>query len=215
MDLIATATKPTRWSRALISLKTYRPLIIVFTIITIVSSVVALGNATQHYAIDIFMMTFMASFFIVFGGLKLLDLQGFVASFRSYDLIARHSKQYAYAYPFIELLVGLMYAANAFVVASNLATLVLTAVGIAGVAMKLRKHETVQCACLGTFLKIPLTKVTLIENLAMFVMAAFMLQGISLTPWQGLSNDPTSKPANNRTMQQSTTMPSMHMDMRQ
>jgi hypothetical protein len=32
-----------------------------------------------------------------------------------------------------------------------------------------------QCACLGTALKLPMTKATLIENLIMILMAAWML----------------------------------------
>ena len=41
-----------------------------------------------------------------------------------------------------------------------------------GVAIKLIKKEKFQCVCLGTFLKVPLTKVTLVED---FGMAAFAL----------------------------------------
>jgi hypothetical protein len=44
-----------------------------------------------------------------------------------------------------------------------------------GVAIKIAKHEQFQCACLGTFLKVPLTKVTLIEDFGMAAMAAFMI----------------------------------------
>jgi hypothetical protein len=44
-----------------------------------------------------------------------------------------------------------------------------------GVAIKLAKKERFQCACLGTFLKVPLTKVTLVEDFGMAALAALML----------------------------------------
>jgi hypothetical protein len=44
-----------------------------------------------------------------------------------------------------------------------------------GVTIKLMKKETFQCACLGTFLKVPLTKVTVIEDFGMVALALVML----------------------------------------
>ena len=44
-----------------------------------------------------------------------------------------------------------------------------------GVAIKLARREKFQCACLGTFLKVPLTKVTLIEDFGMALLAIIML----------------------------------------
>jgi hypothetical protein len=44
-----------------------------------------------------------------------------------------------------------------------------------GVVIKLLKHEKFQCACLGTFLKVPLTYVTLIEDFGMAFLAILML----------------------------------------
>ena len=44
-----------------------------------------------------------------------------------------------------------------------------------GVTIKLMKKEIFQCACLGTFLKVPLTKVTVIEDFGMVALALVML----------------------------------------
>ncbi len=44
-----------------------------------------------------------------------------------------------------------------------------------GVAVKLAKGEEFQCACLGTFLKVPLTKITLIEDFGMALLALILL----------------------------------------
>jgi hypothetical protein len=44
-----------------------------------------------------------------------------------------------------------------------------------GVAIKIAKKEEFMCACLGTFLKIPLTKVTLVEDFGMAALGMIML----------------------------------------
>ena len=63
----------------------------------------------------------------------------------------------------------------AFPVATNSVTLVLMLVGGAGVGRALLDKRAIRCACLGTALNLPMTKVTLVEDLTMAVMAAVML----------------------------------------
>ena len=54
-------------------------------------------------------------------------------------------------------------------------TLVLMAVGAAGVARALAQKRQIPCACLGVVFKIPMTWVTLVEDLVMAVMAGVMI----------------------------------------
>jgi hypothetical protein len=117
----------------------------------------------------------MGFFFVYFALFKLINLPGFAMGYQEYDLIAQKSKAWAYAYPFIEVLLGALYLGlvnNAWLF---IITIVLTAINCAGVAVKLAKKEVFQCACLGTVLKVPLTKVSLVEYAAMGVMAVVML----------------------------------------
>jgi hypothetical protein len=44
-----------------------------------------------------------------------------------------------------------------------------------GVTKTLLDKKSIQCACLGTALKLPMTEATFIENTIMLVMAAIML----------------------------------------
>jgi hypothetical protein len=44
-----------------------------------------------------------------------------------------------------------------------------------GVLLKILKKERFQCVCLGTFLKVPLTKVTLIEDFGMALLGIALL----------------------------------------
>ena len=122
----------------------------------------------------------MAGFFLVFSFFKLLDLRGFATTFRGYDLFARASKAYAYGYPFLELGLGIAYLTGFAPVVTNSVTLVVMGVGAVGVLRVLLDRRQIRCACLGTALNLPMTKVTLIEDLAMFAMAAGMLVGLGL-----------------------------------
>ena len=46
-----------------------------------------------------------------------------------------------------------------------------------GVVQQLRKKSSIQCACLGTVLNLPMTEATLVENTIMLGMAFAMLMG--------------------------------------
>ena len=104
-----------------------------------------------------------------------MDLRGFVEGYSTYDLLAQRIKNYGYVYPFLELGLGLLYLVQIWPLFTNIATVLLLGFSGIGVARKLLRHEKFQCACLGTFLKVPLTKVTLIEDFGMAAMALMML----------------------------------------
>ena len=48
-------------------------------------------------------------------------------------------------------------------------------IGSIGITKNLLSKNQVKCACLGTKIKIPLTKFTLIENIIMVIMAAIII----------------------------------------
>jgi hypothetical protein len=120
-----------------------------------------------------FMRVFMGVFFLVFGIFKLLDLRGFVMSYIDYDIIAKKITVYAYAYPFIELALALGYFFSIPYI--NYGTVVIMAVGSVGVAKELLRGSKIKCACLGTYVKLPLTTVSLVEDLAMGLMALILI----------------------------------------
>lgn len=121
-----------------------------------------------------FMTAFMGVFFVVFAIFKLLDLPGFVSSYIGYDLIAKRSTAYAYLYPFIELGLGVAYLGNA-PTEINWVTLVIMLIGAIGVQKQLLRGSKIKCACLGTFIKLPLTTVSLTEDLLMAAMAFYTI----------------------------------------
>jgi hypothetical protein len=121
------------------------------------------------------MTHFMAGFFLVFSFFKLLDVQAFADSYAMYDIVARRSRGYALAYPFIELALGLAYLAPVPMVAVNLVTLIVMGVSAVGVVQSLAAKRKIRCACLGAVFNLPMSTVTLVEDLLMAGMAAAML----------------------------------------
>jgi copper chaperone CopZ len=118
---------------------------------------------------------FMAGFFLVFSFFKLLDLQGFAAAYRMYDLVARAWRPWGFIYPFVELALGAAFLVRWQPQVVNAVTVVLMLVGAAGVLRSLLRKQEIRCACLGTALNLPMTTVTLVEDLAMAAMGATML----------------------------------------
>ena len=121
------------------------------------------------------MRMFMGGFFVVFGTLKVLKLKDFAIAYKEYDIVAKRSNIYAHAYPFIELGLGILYFTNLVPFISNIVTIIVMGIGAIGVYRKLLKKEEIPCACLGTVFKVPMTWVTLIEDMLMVVMAIIML----------------------------------------
>ncbi len=121
------------------------------------------------------MRMFMGAFFVIFGTLKVLKLKDFAIAYKEYDIIAKRSNIYAHLYPFIELGLGILYFINLVPFITNTITIVVMGIGAIGVYIKLLKKEEIPCACLGTVFKVPMTWVTLIEDLLMVVMAIIMI----------------------------------------
>lgn len=157
-------------------LQTYKPLFIIIGLILLPVIALALRDANVgNFAWETAMTRFMAGFFLVFSGLKLLDVPGFAEGYSTYDLLARKAKAYGYVYPFLELALGLAYLTGIAPVATNVATVVLMAFSGIGVVQSVMQKRKFQCACLGTFIKVPLTKITIIEDFGMAAMAGIML----------------------------------------
>jgi len=121
------------------------------------------------------MLDFMGLFYMVFSFFKLLDLKGFPESFRMYDPIAKLTPIYGWIYPFIEVALGLMFLFRFEVFYAVIITLVILGATTIGVTRTLLDKKKIQCACLGTALKLPMTEATFIENSIMIAMAVFML----------------------------------------
>lgn len=158
---------------AQITLATYKPLILVFVYILIV--VIALEMIHGEWIWHHFMSYFMAGFFLVFSFFKMLDLRGFATSYAMYDVLAKKLPIYGYIYPFIELGLGIAYLLDYRPILVNTITLFVMLFSSTGVILAVTNKQKIRCACLGTGFNLPMTKVTIIEDLIMAVMATLML----------------------------------------
>ncbi|MEZ6150337.1 MAG: hypothetical protein R3C09_09455 [Pirellulaceae bacterium] len=122
-----------------------------------------------------FMNNFMGFFFLGFAFFKLLNIAKFADAFATYDIVARRSRAYALAYPWVELSLGLLFVTRTLPMLANILTAVIMSVGLIGVVAAVRKKQTIQCACLGTAFNLPMSVVTIIENSVMLAMALAML----------------------------------------
>lgn len=133
----------------------------------------------QNWSWSEFMLDFMGLFYIVFSFFKMLDLKGFPESFKMYDPLAKRIPIYGWIYPFIEIALGLLFLMRFEVNIALIVTLVVLGITTIGVIKTLLDKKTIQCACLGTALKLPMTEATFIENAIMIIMAVLMLIGIN------------------------------------
>lgn len=149
------------------------PLILIVAYIA--GTVVLAAWARHAWDWHALMLDFMAGFFLVFSFFKLLDLRGFADAYQSYDIIARRSRPYALAYPFIELALGVAYLIRWQPTLTNAVALAVMLIGSAGVLRAVLDKRAIRCACLGTALNLPMTTVTLVEDLGMAAMAGAAL----------------------------------------
>ncbi|MFT3741625.1 MAG: heavy-metal-associated domain-containing protein [Gammaproteobacteria bacterium] len=153
--------------------KTWYPLFLIIFYIFLVALVANWWSAGITWGG--WMQDFMAGFFLVFSGFKFLDLPGFARAYATYDLLAKRYIAYGYIYPFIELLLGLAYVARVAPILTNIVTILVMGFSSVGVINALMKRQNFRCACLGTVLNVPMTAITLLEDVAMVVMALLML----------------------------------------
>jgi copper chaperone CopZ len=157
-------------------LATYKPLLLIVAYILGASLLVQAGLGT---AVDITAMQtmryFMGGFFIVFSFFKLLDIPAFAMAYSSYDLLAARWQGWGYVYPFVELVLGIAYLVNFNPLLTNWATVIVMGFSAIGVIRAVMNKSRIQCACLGAVFKLPMSTVTIVEDVGMVAMAAWML----------------------------------------
>lgn len=152
---------------------TYKPLLLVVGYV--IGASLLFESSREIWQWNRVMTHFMGFFFLGFAFFKLLDISKFADAFASYDLIARRSRIYALAYPWIELFLGFLFVTRSMLLYANIATAIILSVGLVGVVAAVRKKQAIRCACLGTAFNLPMSVVTIIENSVMIVMSLWML----------------------------------------
>jgi hypothetical protein len=168
----AHAHHATSTTQAVESPEEYKKLRKVITGILLVSVTLSL---IRGIGLSRLMADFMAVFFITFAAFKFYDIEAFAHGYRNYDLLAKRIRPWGYIYPFIEAFLGFWYLLSEGPAKLNILTMLITGTAALGVYKEVRRKSRFHCACLGTFIRLPLSRVSLIEDVSMFVMAAIML----------------------------------------
>jgi copper chaperone CopZ len=177
---------PTSW------LATYYPLLLILAFILGGSLLIQIGlhaaamgepmGLGMHLMMGLHTVTagetmryFMAGFFLVFAFFKLLDIRAFATAYAGYDLLAARWQGWGLVYPFVELALGMAYLANYNPVLTSWVTIIVMGFSAIGVIRAVMSKTKIQCACLGTVFQLPMSTVTIVEDVGMVLMAAVML----------------------------------------
>lgn len=129
----------------------------------------------RGWSLEQFMSDFMGVFLLTFAAFKFMNLEMFAITYRGYDVVAKRWPRWGYVFPFVEAGLGLSYLLGGEGTTLNVLTMLITSLGAIGVIKELRRKSAVMCACLGTVIRLPLSRISFVEDFAMFLMAAVML----------------------------------------
>ena len=160
-------------SKISVHFKSKKPIFLGLLIVTISS--LSLQTANESFTLDKWFMSYMGIFFMIFSFLKLLNVKGFSTTFSRYDYLAKTIPGFAICYPFLELLLGIAFLTQTLLLVAGSITLAVMVSQSIGVANVLRTNQTVQCACLGSAINLPISYLTLLENLVMILMSSYMV----------------------------------------
>lgn len=153
--------------------KVYRPLFVV--LLFILAYMLIRVSVRPNNGLDILLNDFMAGFFLVFGILELYTYRSFQVVLKKYDPIAKRFDVYAKAYPIIFIVFGALLHTNNAILPISFATIVMLGSQTYGIVNVLKRNEKIECACIGTAFSLPLSWVTVGENLLMIFMSIIMI----------------------------------------
>ena len=153
--------------------ETYKPILLIFAYITGITLLVEIQYGEMHWMR--WMNHFMAGFFLIFSFFKFLNLKAFAETYSMYDIVARKWPAWGYFYAFAELGLGVAFLTSYKPLFTNAATLIIMSVSIVGVLQSVLNKRKIKCACLGAVFNLPMSTVTIIEDLLMIIMSLVML----------------------------------------
>jgi hypothetical protein len=118
---------------------------------------------------------FMGMFFIVFGIFKFINLKTFAMAYKTYDIVAKRFTIWGYLYPFIEIILGILYIGYWFPIATNIINFTIMIISSIGVLRTLFDKQKVRCASLGLIIDLPVDYITVVEDLGMAFLALLMI----------------------------------------
>ena len=151
----------------------YKPILLIFGYI--IGITLAIEFINSNFIWMRWMNHFMAGFFLIFSFFKLLNLKGFSESYAMYDIVAKQWNGWGYVYAFMELALGFSFLTGFNPMLTNAVTFVVMTLSIIGVLQAVFNKQKIKCACLGDVFNLPMSTITIIEDLLMIGMSALML----------------------------------------
>jgi copper chaperone CopZ len=152
---------------------TYKPVLLIGAYIT--GAALLLEAVKGDFNWHTWMRNFMAGFFLAFSFFKLLNLKGFAESYSSYDIIAKKWRGWGKVYAFVELGLGIAYLINYNPIITNAITFLVMSVSTVGVLQSVLNKRKIQCACLGAIFNLPMSTITIVEDVLMIAMSGVSL----------------------------------------
>lgn len=139
-------------------MKKYSPLLLALFVIIVAT--VALCALFEYPIVSMMGMNMlMGSWFMVFGATKLINVSGFVASFRQYDIVTKKFPLYGYLYPVIEFALGIAYIFDrtmTYWLPINIVTILISGITTIGIVRSFSHPTKIHCACLGAHTELTL-----------------------------------------------------------
>ncbi|MDG2101545.1 MAG: cation transporter [Dehalococcoidia bacterium] len=153
-------------------IKTYKPILLALFFVVLLA---VISSIERSFSYKEFFRFYMGYFFIIFSFLKLQNIKQFALSFSKYDPISQKFFKFGIIYPFLELLLGILFILNFLGLTINILTIIIFIPQTIGVIIKLKNNEKISCACVGTSTEIPISNLTILENIIMCLMAIYMI----------------------------------------
>lgn len=160
-------------SHIMTAVRIYRPLLIVLLFIVLyvaLRSSVRPSTSAENIVNDV-----MAGFFLATGVLQLIFRRSSKKALLSYDPLAQRFPVYATLYAPLLLVFGVFLHTNSLMLPVNVLTVVLFSFQTYGMIRLLRRGDTATCACVGGAFAIPLSWVSVGENVAMIALSLISL----------------------------------------
>ena len=166
--LVRVAVSTHAWSR-------FYPLIVTFLFV-LTGGLITQYPIPDSFEYHIFMNNLMGILLLTFSYLKILNPTGFQTAFAKYDMLAFYVPIYGYVYPLIEFTLGVFYCLHLFSLVINSLTIFFLVLNLSQVARALFLKKNLECACMGSLgFKLPLSYITISEDIIMIVMAGVMI----------------------------------------
>ena len=133
------------------------------------------NNLQNKINVNELMNNTMASILFIFGSLKLYNLNKFSNIFSKYNIISKKIPFYSYLYPFIEIILSVNLFFKYEINLTYIIIGILMIISLISVIISMIKGEKLRCGCLGSFFHIPLSYVTISENIIMLLMITKIL----------------------------------------